>query len=403
MTDVNVQDFSISNLEYVFTPPGLPLIDKTSDTAPTTSILIRGGAGTGKTTLGVALAHAISKANGGVTLHLTTEFAATELAYKVDALALPEGALQPWSAALESSDAGLPPGTIFAQHLLMTDAGADHERLKTVGRRKLATIDAAWELLAREPGRPSAELPHAPPVRAVVIDAFGLPEVEDEDKELRTKLLELIQAFELLGITTIVIEEASVRSEAWLPFVVDIVFELELATDIDTGDLLRKLRCTKSRYGRALPGPHDYGVNETGQFAVWPDMTVVADAHASLWSDTHDCPAVLLPPLGHMSDFVLLEPGSVLVSYVSDRETVTPDTAFRNTPGLLIAWVQCGPFITIETSTMYISLSQEQGVFAMAWTLIRAQREGHINAVYSHKHARAFGSCALSACCLELV
>ena len=382
MTDVNVQDFPISNLEYVFTPPGLPLIDKTSDTAPTTSILIRGGAGTGKTTLGVALAHAISKANGGVTLHLTTEFAATELAYKVDALDLPEGALQPWSAALESSDAGLPPGTIFAQHLLMTDAGADHERLKTVGRRKLATIDAAWELLAREPGRPSAELPHAPPVRAVVIDAFGLPEVEDEDKELRTKLLELIQAFELLGITTIVIEEASVRSEAWLPFVVDIVFELELATDIDTGDLLRKLRCTKSRYGRALPGPHDYGVDERGLFAVWPDLTVIADAHETLWSYTHPSPVVLLAPPGNTGEFALLGSGSVLVSYVSAKGEDAPDTAFRATPGLLIAHVMCGPLIEFASPGKRDALSQDQGVFALAWMLIRFQREGHITAVH---------------------
>jgi hypothetical protein len=58
-------DLPIKHLDYVFSPPGLPLPAKGETDFGTTSILVRGGAGTGKTTFALALAHATAKAGGG--------------------------------------------------------------------------------------------------------------------------------------------------------------------------------------------------------------------------------------------------------------------------------------------------------------------------------------------------
>lgn len=383
MTDVLVESFPISGLEYVFSPPGLPLVAKGSDSPGTTSILIRGGAGTGKTTLAVALAYAISRAQEGITLYLTTEFVATELVYKADTLGLPEDSVRPWASAVEGEpDVEFEPGTILAQHLLMTAAGRSHEQTKTVAGRKLATIEAMWELLARDGAEPRAELPAGSVVRAVVIDAFGLPEVDAVDHSLRSQLLELVQALEVVGITTILVEEAGNHAEAWLPFVVDVVFEIELWPDPDTGDLLRRLKCPKSRYWDALPGPHDYGVGNDGFLAVWPDLVLSADTHGALWSEEGNCPPAIFVPFGHSrTNYAVCEPGTVLEAKTDRSGSFGLREAFRRTPGIRAADVNCGPLTRIDGLGRTFWVSQGQGVYALAWELIRAHRDGSINAV----------------------
>jgi KaiC/GvpD/RAD55 family RecA-like ATPase len=380
MNDVRVTDFPIAGLEYLFVPRGLPLVAKTSEAPATTSILIRGGAGTGKTTLAVALAHAIGREQGGVALYLTTEFVATELAYKADSLDLAEGSVDAWSSKEEHQ-----PGDILAEHLLGTPAG-EHMGERSVAARKRAAIDAISQILMSERGEPSAERPVGPPVRAVVIDAFGLPNDEHDDDGFRNDVLELIQSLEQVGITTILVEEAGTRAEAWLPFVVDVVFEIDLWPDPDTGDLARRLSCPKSRYGRCLPGPHDYGLDGTGVPAAWPDLAFSADAHRALWDEDRLPPTVLIPFADQSSEanrrrYVLCDPGSVIVSDYAEHAPVL--TALTSSPGIRFAWVDCGPltFVALNDVSAGTVIGESQGVFALSWELIRAYQEGTINSV----------------------
>jgi len=371
MKDLRVASFPIPGLEYVFVPPGLPLVAKTAASGPTTSILVRGGAGTGKTTLAVALAHAISRECEGVALYLTTEFVATEIAYKAATLDLPEDGVVVWDAAGDHAA-----GTIFARHLLQTRAGADEQDLLTIRRRKHAALEAIWESVAPT-GKPSAEGPGERPIRAIVIDAFGLPDEGDEDPELRNELLSLIQALEHVGISTILVEEAGELAQTWLSFVVDIVFEIELSTHAATGNLLlRQLRCPKSRYGQALPGPHDYGLDLSNRPAVWPDL-VFANAGESL-ARADNLPPTFFVPQGDR--FGLYPAGSVIISdwSVGDRPFMS---MFEELPGMVPARVTCGPLtrVSIDESAAYIS--EGQGLFALVWFLLHAHRGGRINAV----------------------
>ncbi|MEP7124145.1 MAG: ATPase domain-containing protein [Byssovorax sp.] len=370
MTDVLIESFPITGLEYVFVPPGLPLITKTVDAPATTSILIRGGAGAGKTTLAVALAHAIAREQKGVALYLTTEFVATELTYKAKTLKLPEGSVASWQSPKEHAV-----GTLLAEHLLRTKAGAD---VKTVAGRKRAAIDAVWELLARDKDEPSAEMQAGPPVRAVVIDAFGLPEIENDDEALRNELLGLVQTLELAGITTILIEEAGTRGEAWLPFVVDLVFELELWPDPDTGELSRRLKCPKNRYGRAIPGPHDYGMDNDSP-SVWPDLISVGGTHTSLINQGNLPPAIFFPTLTE-NQYVVCSVGTIILSEYDKENPLV--AAFLETPGLRVAAVNCGPLTrTRMPDGSLANVPENEGPYALAWLLLRAYRAGKINSV----------------------
>lgn len=371
MTDVLIKSFPITGLEYVFVPPGLPLITKTVDAPATTSILIRGGAGAGKTTLAAALAHAIAREQKGVALYLTTEFVATELTYKAKTLGLPESSVASWQSQKEHAV-----GTLLAEHLLRTAAGAE---VKTVAKRKRAAIDAVWELLANGKDEPSALMQVGPPVRAVVIDAFGLPEVEhDNENELRNELLGLVQTLELAGITTILIEEAGTRGEAWLPFIVDLVFELDLWPDPDTGELSRRLKCPKNRYGRAIPGPHDYGMDNDSP-SVWPDLTSVGGSHASLQNLSNLPPALFLPTAA-ANQYVACSAGAIILSAYDKPPSIV--SAFVSTPGLRFAVVNCGPLTRVHVpGGNPASVPENEGPFSLAWLLLRAYGASAINSV----------------------
>lgn len=369
MNDLRITSFAVSGLEYLFIPPGLPLVTKSTE-GPTTSILVRGGAGTGKTTLAVALAHAVAKQRDGVALYLTTEFVATEIPYKAAALHLPQNSVIPWSTPGEHA-----PGTIFARHLLQTRAGEDEQELQTVGERKLAAIEAVWESVAPT-GDPTAARPPGPPIRAVVIDAFGLPDATGEDPHLRNELLTLVQALELAGMSVILVEEADSRARAWLSFVVDIVFEIDLSAGEDTGSmLLRRLKCPKSRYGQALPGPHDFGLDVSMRPAVWPDLAF-SNSWASLRREDNRPPTFLAP---QEDRFGLYGAGSVIISdWSNDRPFLH---RFRSLPGIKPAEVQCGPLTQVRIEHDTIFVAEGQGVFALAWLLLDSYHGDRINAV----------------------
>jgi KaiC/GvpD/RAD55 family RecA-like ATPase len=372
MSDKRLQKFSVPGLEYVFVPPGLPLIAKGASEPATTSLLVRGGAGTGKTTLAVALAHTIAKEQEGLVLYLTTEFVPTELVYKAKTLGLPEGQVVEWRRPPEALQAG----AILVEHLMRTEAGKD---VQTGGERKRAAINAIWEVLnGQKVDAPAGALPR-PPVRAVVIDAFGLPDAEPADPRLRGELLALIQALEIGGISTILVEEAVPASEHWLPFVADIVFELELWADPETGELLRKLKCPKSRYATAIPGPHEYGL-DNGRPNVWPDLVSVGGFRASSLKTSNAPPAVFFT-LESEGEYVVCPGGTILLSEYDRGPSVA--AAFSVTPGLRIAHVDCGSVAKILLPKGGIIQSPGGGApISLGWTLIRMHEGGLINAVF---------------------
>lgn len=372
MSDIHLTELVPRGLEYVFEPPGLPLVAKAADTAATTSILVRGGAGTGKTTIATGLAHAISRAHGGVALYLTTEFVATELAYKAAILELPKGCVKSWGAEGEHA-----PGTILVQHLLRTDAGSERARISTVVERKRAAIDAVWELVRGEgDGNETDGATRAQP-HVVVIDAFGLPELERDDADLRNELLELIQSLELMGVTTIIVEEAGNAADAWLPFVVDVVFEIELWPDPETDDLIRRLKCPKSRYVRCLPGPHDYGLSPRGVPVVRPDLVFGSGKFARRGEGLERRPMAIVP----FGDEVLLCPAGIVMtsSWDSPRETYH---ALVNTPGLSSVQLLLGPVQRLEGPGVSLSLGEGSGLFATVWELVTNSDFRSINTVF---------------------
>ena len=376
MRDKLVRAFPISGVDYLFEPPGMLLVGKTVDQPETTSILVRGAAGAGKTSLALALAQALAKEQGGLTLYLTTEFVPTELVYKAKALALPEGSVSDWQSPPDE----LRPGAVLAEHLLRTRAGRE---AMTSAERKLAAVQAIRELLLTPVKEGAGDLGDTRlPVRAVVIDAYGLPEVDDVEKALRATTLALIQELEMRGICVVLVEEAAADREPWLPFVVDIVLEILFTSDPETGELLRRLSCRKSRYKPALCGPHDYGLDH-GKPSVWTDILPSLILYARS-APAGPSPGIFFPIAEQ--EAAVCPPGSVLGSLSDDRPFgFAIMDAFVQTPGLRAAQVDCGPVARIfadgYSDGEFVGVPESEGLFSLAWCLLRWHESGLINAV----------------------
>jgi len=249
--DRRITQLSIEGLELLFTPPGLPVVDKGAP-SPTTSIAVLGEAGAGKTTLAVSLAHAIAADAKGLALYLTTELAPTEIKYKISLLGM-SAAVVAWRhrAAAQAGD-------IINQPVSLLEGADDAAPIRQ------RALEAAWQLVDATAGEP--------PIRCVVIDAFPLPELAN--RSARDEVVTLIQALEGRGVSVVIVQEA-VGSSDFVPFVADVIFQLRFAEDADTGEWLRKLGCPKSRYARVLAGPHATGVDRD-RVTVWPAPPLAA-------------------------------------------------------------------------------------------------------------------------------
>lgn len=373
MTGNGLTELPVRNLEHLFTPPGLPLISKSEGAPATTSILIRGGAGTGKTTLGAALGQAMARRENGVVLYLTTEFSQTELLYKAKLLGLSEDMVFRWKDRTAA-----PPGAIVTEHLALTSAG--HGPLTSL-ERKAGSIEALWDLLHPESG------PLDVTVRAVVIDAFTLPDASVEEKTLRSDLVAFVQALEGEGISTVIVEEATDERSSWLPFVVDLVFEIAWVADPDSADLHRKLRCSKSRYAQALAGPHDYGL-DMGVPAVWPDLLAVASV-LGVRDLAVQRPAALFFQYSSVtsgtSNYIRFVRGGVAL-FERSRYASELLTMISWAPGVVVAEVRCGPMNMIRSDALpaVVQVPDSEGAQSLGWALVRAAREQGVNVVVLH-------------------
>lgn len=361
-TTIHVKELKIARLERIFSPHGLPLIRKDSKSnVATTVILVRGQAGSGKTTLVAALAHAIGRARDGVALYLSTEALASELRFKSTFLDLPQGAVRGWSRR----DGALV-GTLLTQHIELTRPG---QEANEQGGRRLAAFRAVAEMLD-EPGAKAS-----PPVRAVVLDGFLLSDGSPETPDLRHEVISFLQDLEARGITPVLVEEVGQSGLEWLPFVVDLVLELGLEQDSDTGKLIRRLRCPKSRYALCRPGPHDYGL-ENGRPALWPDLLEVLASGGSLLDGAEAAP----PPEFFWPDddenhyYVLSGPGVIASLY--DKPDANILRPHLHTPGTTTLKVVCGSEIQLLRGKEPVALVRENdGPHALAWAVLEHGRD----------------------------
>ncbi len=355
-----VLDLKLARLERIFRPPGLPLIRKDPD-APhaTTAILVRGQAGTGKTTLVTALAHAISTQGQGIALFLNTEAFASELRYKADFLNLPENSLLGWSSCQQ---AGI--GALVTRHVELTKPGREAKDSKD---RRLAGFRAIEEMLHDAKAKPAEH----PPIRVVVLDGFTLPGAEEEPPDLRHEVISFLQELEAQGVTPILVEETGQRGFDWLPFVVDVVFELALEQDPDTGKLIRRLRCPKSRFSRCHPGPHDYGV-EHERPALWPDPLDVLQPDDF---DSAEKPPDFIWPDAIEDRYLLLSGPGVIASYYDKQEANILRPHFH-TPGTRTLKIVCGSEIELlRDDARVASVPESDGPYALAWAVFEHARD----------------------------
>ena len=365
MKGAALQDLAIRHIEHLFVPRGLPLVSKGNEIPPTTSILVRGGAGAGKTTLAMALGQGIARAGGGVLLYLSTEFSQAELLYKAQVLRLPGAAVLPWDERGTAK-----PGDVVTEHLALRVP--DEEPL-TSAERKSSAIEVAWELL-----HPSSPEISNVPVRAVVIDAFTLPEADDKDPHLRSDFVAFVQSLERDGISTVLVEESLPGISGWLPFVVDLVFELEWLAEPDTGTLRRRLRCPKSRYARAIAGPHYYGL-EDGVPAVWPDLLAIAGRPDATPKFTVSHPAAWFATASE--GYARFTRGGIVL--VAERSNVHY-SILQQTPGVTSVDVRCGTVTTIRGpgADPELKLFDAGDIQDLGWTILRLIRERGVNTAF---------------------
>ncbi len=274
--------------------------------------------------------------------------------------------------------ASAPPGAIVTEHLALSPAG---QGPLTSLERKTGSIETLWNLLHPESGSLDVA------VRAVVIDAFTLPDATIEETTLRSDLVAFVQALEGEGISTVIVEEATEQRASWLPFIVDLVFEIAWVADPDSADLHRKLRCSKCRYAHALAGPHDYGL-DMGFPGVWPDLLAVASAPAGRDLDVQRPAAVILlfqSLTSGASSYVRFGRGGVAL-LERNRQTSQFLSLISLTPGIVIADVRCGPLNVIGFATLphAIQVPDSEGAHSLGWALVRATKERRINVVVLH-------------------
>ena len=352
----------VAHLEHVFSPPGLPLPFKGEENVGTTSILVRGGPGSGKTTLALALAQSIAVAGDGLVLYLTTEFSPVEVVFKATMLGLPETAVERWPGM-----AWARAGAVLVEHLASAGQG---EPPATSAERRSRSIEAVWQLL--HPPDPPPELPTRP-VRAVVIDALTLPDPGTPEGALRAELVAFVQALESEGRSVVLVEELAAGAAAWSAFVVDVVFDLAMVPHPRTGELRRKLTLSKSRFAVSIPGPHDYGLDE-GRPVVWPSLFRVL-ANQKDTAGLRRAPALpLMLPGRWRNSWQRL--GSTIAFLSEDPLGGAPLHLIENTPGVSAMIVECSYSIRLRSGFTSFrfdiaagELIADENLHAVGWVL----------------------------------
>jgi KaiC/GvpD/RAD55 family RecA-like ATPase len=357
MTEIRVVDIAYPGLAHVFAPPGLRLVEKSAGAAPTTSVLVRGAAGTGKTTLGLAVAQALAKASGGIVVYVATE---TSLADAIDKASVLKLGSPP---VAYDTEAVLPEGAVALAHLVVA---RDDAQDAPPSRLAKLVIDYAYELASSR----KADAP----LRAVVMDSFELPETSAPELE-RSDLAAFVQGMESLGVSPVFVEEVGAGTSERLTFVVDVVFQLALAAEPPSTALHRKISVLKSRYSQAIPGPHDMALDAEVP-TVWPDSPSLD------FGGLRTPVGFVVPQAGPGRELLTINRGTLVLSrYDADVQRVL--RCLLATPGVSSATVNCGPLIQIADAEAksWHDVPAELGPSALAWALHRVLGSRKANAV----------------------
>lgn len=274
----------VQHLEYIFSPPGLPMVARQEGVAETASVLVRGGPGTGKTTLAMALAMSLAREQKGRVLYLGTEISPADPRQKAADFGIPVKRIAPVDEARGTEE-------LLLDHLRPIPGvfpAAPEARMA-------ASMERLWEVVTR----PLA----GKPIRAAVIDAFALLQTRSRP-DMRAKVMDFITGLESRGISLILVEESPPPKEDYLSYLVDLVFEVGWGTDPDTGKRYRELSCLKSRYVEARPGPFEYGRDDGGEVTVWPPISMVPVGELGV----EKSPALIAGGMG--TALFVLRPGS---------------------------------------------------------------------------------------------
>lgn len=362
-------DLPIRHIEHVFSPAGLPLPAKGETEIGTTSILVRGGAGTGKTTLALGLAYAIAKAGEGLVLYLTTEFSPVEIAFKATLIGLEEKIVDVWPGS-----EGIQSGGVIVESLSYLRQG---NPVMSSAERKSSVIDEVWKLL--HPEKPTADKTPLP-IRSVVIDALTLPDPGENEGTLRADVVAFVQALENEGISVVLVEELGIGASAWSSFVVDVVFELSFQPDSETQDLRRKLTVSKCRYAVSIPGPHNYGL-DNGEPAVWPDLfrVLTIDTKTDAMLIHRVIAPQLMLPTKKENTWASLRASIILSPYTTTSAKCM--RTLRRLPGARWINVDCGVQTRVEFGDILYSTTEEEGVHAIGWGINAISLETGANAI----------------------
>lgn len=221
----------------------LRLIERLPGVAPSTSILVRGGAGSGKTALGLHLAAGIARKLGGDVAYACVEIVPAELRAIHDGVAVKKSAVVELTSA-EPADSGSV--RIFAANLAVVGVEKPDE-----------VLPGEVERFVAEAVRASATRG----VRVLVLDSLsqgyglglGAPRALADG---------LVKFAAERGLTVVLLEETVSSEPSQWCFAVDTVLELSGADGLGPG--ARWMRVTKHRYAAATVGPHLLEIDDTG-------------------------------------------------------------------------------------------------------------------------------------------
>lgn len=368
-------DLYVRQLEYLFSPPGMPLVHKGGPAgAPTTTILVRGEAGAGKTTLGLALAHSIARAGKGALLVLSTETSPVEYEFKARLLGLHRPRVLPWGAREKSRR-----GALLVQHVALARGPGD----EAAEDEPPIVVDIAWEML-----QAYASEEHETPITAVLIDGILL--TDEGSLPPRSETAAFLQALEARGVSVVLVEESSPQQSSWLPFVVDLVFELRFELDPELHKLVRHLVCYKSRYSTAAAGPHEYDQDDDDILSVWPDPLDLHPDDLDVLLPGNNPEPVIFWPLTEQDKCWVWRGGGLLCAAIDNQWDIVQ--AISNTWSVRPAFAHIDDLPdTSEPDATAIGPIRHGGAYAFAWALARAAREGPVNAVVIHQLGALFG------------
>ncbi len=245
---------------------GVWLLERVPGRGESTTILIRGTAGSGKTLFGTQLAASIARAIKSDVAYACVELLPVELQAQHEGLKRPKELEQVVILPNDkSTDSTSSSGSRIYAGLLDLELDVD---------RPSERLGEALEAFLKETDKAAGRQ-----VRVIVIDSlsdgYGLG-----TKAPRVLADEVCKLAAARGLVLVLLEEKVEEVPSVWSFAVDTVFELAPAGLEPHGALVRRFTVSKNRLGPSDPGPHDLVIAPEWGATVWPR----ARAYRTYWA-----------------------------------------------------------------------------------------------------------------------